>query len=98
MSDKLNSSRQRFSILYYNSGDEAYLNTSDNREDTKSYNIEGLNEQPLGPDSSITEKLALFPNRYSKQLQLYACSLKGAYYKGWMTPRENLDDNAIVNT
>ena len=39
----------------------------------------------------------LFPNRYSKQLQITTCTLEEAHYSGHITPDNMLDNDNAVN-
>ena len=43
------------------------------------------------------EKLVLFPNRCSKQLQISAYTLEEAYYSRRITPDNMSEDNKAVN-
>ena len=102
MSDKLSSSGRRFGVLQYNSGNKSYLQdddpqVDDSRDNTKPYNLNKREDQPVGLSCLVIKKLALFPNRRSKQLQISAYTLEEAYYSRHITPDNISEDNKAVN-
>ena len=102
MSDKLSSSGRQFGTLQYNFSNKSYLqddnpqvdNSGDN---TEPYDLNKREDQPTGSSCPIMEKLALFPNGCSKQLQISAYTLEEAYYSRYITPDDISKDNEAVN-